>query len=34
MPQPRRWSQKVTETSNALDIKGGTFAKDDPKERR
>jgi len=32
MPQPRHWSQKVTETSNALDIKGGTFAKDDPAE--
>ncbi len=32
MPQSRRWSQKVTETSNALDIKGGTFAKNDPAE--
>ena len=32
MPNTRRWSQKVTETSNALDIKGGTFAKDDPAE--
>ncbi len=27
----RRWSQHVTETSNALDIPGGTFALDDPK---
>lgn len=32
MPKPRRWSQHVTETSNALDIEQGTFAKDDPKE--
>ncbi len=32
MPKKKRWSKKVTETSNALDIKGGTFAKDDPAE--
>jgi hypothetical protein len=32
MAQPRRWSQKVTETSNALDIKGGTFALNSPVE--
>jgi hypothetical protein len=32
MPKPRRWSQHVTETSDALDIEQGTFAKDDPKE--
>jgi hypothetical protein len=25
-----RWSQHVTETSNALDLKGGVFALDDP----
>jgi hypothetical protein len=25
------WSARVTETSDALDIPGGTFAKDDPK---
>ncbi|HEY0382199.1 MAG TPA: DUF3175 domain-containing protein [Candidatus Elarobacter sp.] len=25
------WSARVTETSDALDIAGGTFAKDDPK---
>jgi hypothetical protein len=30
MPNTRRWSQKVTETSDALDIKGGTFALNDP----
>lgn len=26
-----RWSQQVNETSDALDIEEGTFAKDDPK---
>lgn len=31
MPKPRRWSQHVTETSDALDIDRGTFAQDDPK---
>ena len=31
MPTTRRWSQRVTETSNALDIEQGTFAQDDPK---
>jgi hypothetical protein len=31
MPESRRWSQQVTETSNALDIDRGTFALDDPK---
>jgi uncharacterized protein DUF3175 len=25
------WSARVTETSDALDVPGGTFAKDDPK---
>jgi Protein of unknown function (DUF3175) len=28
----RRWSQHVTETSDALDIDKGTFAQDDPKK--
>ncbi len=27
----KNWSARVTETSDALDIAGGTFAKDDPK---
>ena len=27
----KKWSAHVTETSDALDIPGGTFAKDDPK---
>ena len=31
MPTKRRWSHRVNETSDALDIKGGTFALDDPK---
>jgi len=31
MPTTRRWSKHVNETSNALDIESGTFAKDDPK---
>lgn len=29
---PKRWSQHVTETSNALDLKEGVFTLDDPKE--
>ena len=28
----RKWSRHVTETSDALDLKGGLFKKDDPKE--
>ena len=28
----KRWSQKVTETSNALDLEKGVFALDDPHE--
>ena len=28
----KRWSQHVTETSNALDLKAGVFALDDPRE--
>lgn len=27
-----RWSQHVTQTSNALDLEGGVFALDDPRE--
>jgi hypothetical protein len=27
----KRWSARVTQTSDALDIAGGTFANDDPK---
>lgn len=29
--QPRRWSQKVTEGSDALDLERGVFAQDDPR---
>jgi len=28
---PRKWSQRVTERSDALDLKGGVFAQKDPK---
>lgn len=28
----RKWSQKVTESSNALDLEEGVFARDDPAE--
>ncbi|MGE0464276.1 MAG: DUF3175 domain-containing protein [Vicinamibacterales bacterium] len=28
----RRWSQRVTETSNALDLEPGVFTLDDPRE--
>lgn len=27
----RRWSRHVTQTSDALDLEGGVFAKDDPR---
>ena len=27
-----RWSQKVTETSNALDLESGVFSLDDPRQ--
>ena len=27
----RRWSRRVMQTSNALDLEGGVFARDDPK---
>ncbi|HKB71876.1 MAG TPA: DUF3175 domain-containing protein [Thermoanaerobaculia bacterium] len=30
--KPKRWSQRVTTESNALDLEQGVFAKDDPKE--
>jgi hypothetical protein len=26
-----RWSQRVTETSNALDLEGGVFSQEDPR---
>ena len=29
---PQRWSQKVTESSNALDLEAGVFALDDPRQ--
>lgn len=29
--KPERWSQEVTETSNALDLEPGVFSWDDPK---
>ena len=29
-PAPRRWSQRVTETSDALDLKEGIFREADP----
>ena len=29
--ETKRWSQKVTETSNALDLEAGVFSWDDPK---
>jgi hypothetical protein len=29
--KPKRWSQKVTETSNALDLESGVFTKKDPR---
>lgn len=32
MPKSARWSQQVTETSNALDLEPGVFALSDPRE--
>jgi hypothetical protein len=32
VPARQRWSQHVTETSNALDLKAGVFELDDPRE--
>jgi hypothetical protein len=29
-PKTKRWSQRVTETSNALDLDKGVFSRDDP----
>jgi hypothetical protein len=31
-PRARRWSQRVTESSNALDLEPGVFTLDDPRE--
>jgi hypothetical protein len=28
----KKWSARVTKTSNALDLEGGVFSKNDPKE--
>jgi uncharacterized protein DUF3175 len=30
-PKTKRWSQRVTEQSDALDLEQGVFTKDDPK---
>jgi hypothetical protein len=30
-PSVKRWSQRVTETSNALDLDPGVFSRDDPR---
>lgn len=32
MALPKRWSQKVTDTSNALDLEEGVFAGSDPRQ--
>ena len=32
MARQRKWSQEVTEKSNALDLEEGVFKKDDPRE--
>lgn len=32
MPKSTRWSQQVTETSNALDLEPGVFSLSDPRE--
>jgi putative cell wall-binding protein len=32
MDKSERWSQKVTESSDALDLKGGVFSLEDPRE--
>lgn len=31
-PARRRWSQRVTETSNALDLEKGVFTRDSPRD--
>ena len=30
-PKRKRWSQRVTETSNAIDLEEGVFSRDDPR---
>jgi|SRR5437588_6715140 len=30
-PKRKRWSQRVTKTSNALDLQEGVFSRDDPR---
>jgi Protein of unknown function (DUF3175) len=32
MDKSERWSQKVTESSDALDLEGGVFSLEDPRE--
>ena len=32
MPNTKRWSQRVTQSSNALDLEPGVFTLDDPRE--
>jgi putative cell wall-binding protein len=32
MDKSERWSQKMTESSNALDLEGGVFSLEDPRE--
>jgi hypothetical protein len=32
MPNPKRWSGRVTQTSNALDLEARVFAQDDPRQ--
>lgn len=32
LPKPERWSRRVMETSNALDLERGVFALGDPRE--
>src|SRR5262245_57962150 len=29
--KPKRWSQRVTETSNAMDLESGVFSRDSPR---
>jgi Protein of unknown function (DUF3175) len=32
MPTTKRWSKRVTETSDALDLESGVFEKDSPRD--
>jgi Protein of unknown function (DUF3175) len=32
MPTTKRWSKRVTETSDALDLESGVFKKDSPRD--